>query len=45
MPFTGYELDLTPLPWSMEEVAARLVGVVAYLFVSGPVLKDGDTLG
>lgn len=45
MPFTNYEIDLTPIPWPMEEVAGRLVGVVTYLFSAGPVLKDGDTLG
>ncbi len=44
-PFTGYEVDLTPIPWRMEEVAARLIGTVQYLFEAGPVLRDGETLG
>lgn len=44
-PFTGYELELTPIEWPMALVAERLVGTVSYLFDAGPVLKDGDTLG
>lgn len=44
-PFFGYELDLTPIPWPMADVAERLVGTVAYLFWHGSVLKDGETLG
>ena len=43
--FDATELRLAPIPWPMAEVAARLVGTVAYLFRAGPVLKDGETLG
>ena len=43
--FTDYEIDLTPVRWDMEDVAARLVGTVIYLFSAGPVLQDGETLG
>ena len=44
-PFTDYEIEMTPIPWPMQDVAGRLVGVVTYLFTEGPVLKDGETLG
>ncbi len=43
--FTGYEIEMPPVPWPMQEVAGRLVGVVTYLFTAGPMLKDGETLG
>lgn len=43
--FTGYELDVAPLAWPMEEVAERLTQVVDYLFRQGPVLHDGQSLG
>lgn len=45
LPFTGYEIELAPIPWDLADVAARLVGAVAYLFEVGPVLEDGQTLG
>ena len=43
--FTGYEIDMAPVPWTMQAVAERMVDIVAYLFSAGPVLRDGETLG
>jgi len=36
---------MAPIAWPMEEVAARLVGTVEYLFREGSILRDGETLG
>ncbi len=42
---TGYELEITPIPWERGQVMQRLFGIVAYLFLNGPVLRPGETLG
>ncbi|MFW2590232.1 DUF4261 domain-containing protein [Sagittula sp. SSi028] len=44
-PLTGYKLSMTPVDWPIEDVAARLVGIVQYLMENGPVLEDGQTFG
>ncbi|MFK7943996.1 MAG: DUF4261 domain-containing protein [Paracoccaceae bacterium] len=43
--FTGYELYLEPVKWPAEDVQARMVGTIEYLFEQGPVLQHGQTLG
>lgn len=45
MPFTGYELEMTPVSWPMDAIAVRMVGAVKYLFDNGPVFQPGETIG
>lgn len=43
--FTGYELHITPVALKPETLAKRIYGTITYLFLNGPILKNGQTLG
>lgn len=44
-PFIGREIEFHPAPLHPTEIAQRLVGLVSYLTVNGPVIRDGETVG
>ena len=39
--YTGYEIEISALPWPAEDIYQRLAGIIRYLFIHGPVLKGG----
>lgn len=43
--FIGREIEWLPSPLPPLTIAQRMIGLLQYLIVSGPVIADGDTLG
>ena len=43
--FTGFEIQISPLPWDAPDVGERLVGVVGHVFTTGPYLERHQTVG
>lgn len=43
--FVGREIEFEPVALKPFDVASRLVGLCNYLIASGPVIKDGETVG
>lgn len=44
-PFIGREIEFHPAPLRPTEIAERMVGLISYLAVNGPVIRDGETVG
>ena len=44
-PFIGRELEFLPIALPPVEIAQRVLGLIQYLLLNGPVLEDGDTVG
>lgn len=44
-PFVGREIEFLPTALSPYELARRVIGLGQYLIQSGPVIRDGETVG
>ena len=45
LPFIGREMEFTPAPVALKELAERAFATAEYLILKGSVIKDGDTFG
>lgn len=45
LPFIGRELELYATTLKPYDAASRVIGLCQYLITSGPVIKDGDSVG
>lgn len=45
LPFVGREVEVWNAPGTLEFVGEKLNGLLRYLLINGPVMRDGDTIG